>query len=123
MKAVVKSTSSNFSEDISGLILSADGGKFTFADNDNIQSICVDLGQLQNISSVSAQFATASPVNRAHEPIHLAEASGCYYCGRHFGLEIIPTNSGFCGPDDGPQCPDCDGITAENPPDLCNRKK
>jgi hypothetical protein len=33
------------------------------------------------------------------------------YCGRRLGREIIPGSDGQCGPNNGPQCPDCRGMT------------
>ena len=32
------------------------------------------------------------------------------YCGRFFGTESLPNSNGFCGPNNGPQCSDCEEI-------------
>ena len=34
-----------------------------------------------------------------------------YYCGRRLGTSVIPGSDGQCGPNNGPQCPDCKGLT------------
>ena len=36
------------------------------------------------------------------------------YCGRNMGVENIPGSNGVCGPNRGPQCCDCLGITTSN---------
>jgi hypothetical protein len=33
------------------------------------------------------------------------------YCGRRLGRDAIPGSDGQCGPNNGPQCPDCRGMT------------
>jgi hypothetical protein len=33
------------------------------------------------------------------------------YCGRYLGQAAIPGSDGQCGPNNGPQCPDCRGMT------------
>jgi hypothetical protein len=33
------------------------------------------------------------------------------YCGRRLGCDLIPGSDGQCGPNNGPQCPDCRGMT------------
>lgn len=39
-----------------------------------------------------------------------------YYCSRRLGVQVIPGSSGVCGPNAGPQCPDCQGSTSSSPP-------
>ena len=36
------------------------------------------------------------------------------YCGRSMGVDNIPGSNGVCGPNTGPQCSDCLGITTSN---------
>lgn len=54
-----------------------------------------------------------SPKNRAGLSISLGTGSNSttYYCGRKLGTDVIPGSDGQCGPSNGPQCPDCQGIT------------
>jgi hypothetical protein len=35
------------------------------------------------------------------------------YCGRVLGRDVIPWSDGQCGPNNGPQCPDCKGLTVQ----------
>ena len=60
------------------------------------------------------------PVNRANVPVALGTKSGSksYYCGRRLGLDLIPGSDGQCGPNNGPQCPDCNGFDISNPPPM-----
>jgi hypothetical protein len=55
-------------------------------------------------------------VNRAGVPVvpgstWLGTKSNFLYCGRYLGKEAIPGSDGRCGPYNGPQCPDCRGLT------------
>ena len=52
--------------------------------------------------------------NRAGAPVFLSDDS--YYCGRELGEDMIPGSDGQCGPSNGPQCPDCKGLTKSSPP-------
>ena len=55
----------------------------------------------------------ARPQNRAGVPMALGSGSTAsnYYCGRRLGTSVIPGSDGQCGPNNGPQCPDCKGLT------------
>ena len=48
-------------------------------------------------------------VNRAGAPMKHGQGIGAYtlYCGRRLGVAVIPGSDGVCGPNNGPQCPDC----------------
>jgi len=35
------------------------------------------------------------------------DSADLYYCGKECGKEALPESDGFCGPNDGPQCPNC----------------
>ena len=45
-----------------------------------------------------------------------------YYCSRWLGKSKITGSDGQCGPLSGPQCPDCNGYTRQNPPNPNNVK-
>jgi len=48
--------------------------------------------------------------NRAGAPVYLGSRGNGrtrFYCNRRLGVNIIPGSDGACGPNDGPQCPDC----------------
>jgi len=48
--------------------------------------------------------------NRAGVPVLLGTRGigrGRFYCSRSLGTHVIPDSDGTCGPNDGPQCPDC----------------
>lgn len=51
--------------------------------------------------------SSTSPVNRADEPMILGRDGLTLYCGRYLGTTVIPRSDGRCGPNNGPQCPDC----------------
>ena len=59
---------------------------------------------------------TPNPVNRAGVPMSLGYASceSNYYCGREVGEDALPNSDGRCGPNNGPQCPDCQGCTVNS---------
>jgi hypothetical protein len=38
------------------------------------------------------------------------------YCGRRLGRDVIPGSDGRCGPNNGPQCADCKGLTVSTNP-------
>ena len=60
-------------------------------------------------------------VNRAGVRISLGTTGlgeDLYYCGRNLGMDMIPDSDGFCGPNNGPQCPDCIGFVAVLPIDA-----
>jgi len=49
-------------------------------------------------------------INKAGAPVTLGtrgEGRGRFYCNRRLGTNVIPGSDGNCGPNDGPQCPDC----------------
>ncbi len=50
------------------------------------------------------------PLNRANVQMSRARGGNIYYCARELGHEVIPGSDGQCGPDNGPQCPDCAGF-------------
>jgi hypothetical protein len=52
-------------------------------------------------------------VNRAGVPVRAGSGSAQHvlYCGRCLGVTVIPGSDGQCGPTNGPQCPDCRGMT------------
>ena len=39
-------------------------------------------------------------------PTRKKGTTGLYYCGKYFGVQS-PRHDGYCGPDNGPQCPEC----------------
>jgi hypothetical protein len=68
----------------------------------------------------TAQRGSKQMKNRAGVVIRLGTLSDDgvnvrYYCGRSLGVSVIPDSDGTCGPSDGPQCPDCYGITKDYP--------
>ena len=46
-------------------------------------------------------------MNRAGAIMTPSRQNGELYCGRILGQHIIPFSDGQCGPNNGPQCPDC----------------
>lgn len=67
------------------------------------------------------------PVNRSNCSMTRG-TDNVYYCGRRLGTQVIPGSDGQCGPNNGPQCPDCSGfrLTSDVPsnrmPDRINRR-
>eukprot|EP00042_Codosiga_hollandica_P036415 m.278341 g.278341 ORF g.278341 m.278341 type:complete len:363 (+) comp54885_c0_seq3:118-1206(+) len=57
-------------------------------------------------------------VNRAGIAVALGSGSGAslFYCARMLGKLLIPGSDGRCGPNNGPQCPDCRGLRQDNHP-------
>jgi len=56
-------------------------------------------------------------VNRAGIPVFLGsrrEGRTRFYCNRSLGSDVIPDSDGTCGPNDGPQCPDCKAFVPVN---------
>jgi len=68
-------------------------------------------GQLRKLMSLPAlpPLDVGDGLNVAGKQMKLGtgSGSGTYYCGRHLGVDTIPGSDGSCGPNNGPQCPDC----------------
>ena len=56
--------------------------------------------------------------NRLNRAIKLGSDGNKYYCGRRQGTDLIPQSDGRCGPTNGPQCPDCKGLSVSKPPSI-----
>ena len=72
------------------------GGKFTTS-----PELTVTRGDLVNRAGVRCSIGTDVKV---------------FYCNRVLGRDAIPGSDGRCGPNDGPQCRDCQGYTPTNLP-------
>jgi hypothetical protein len=59
------------------------------------------------VAKLAAALSSSSPLNSAGYPMKLGCDSCTFYCGRNLGEIVIPGSDGYCGPDNGPQCPDC----------------
>ena len=57
--------------------------------------------------SVTVSTSAAVQSNRAGFPMKRSGETGLWYCGRLLGCAVIPGSDGRCGPNNGPQCPDC----------------
>lgn len=93
-------------------------GKFAQI-NDICQGCCVSaLVMGYGVKRWRRELLERVPVNRAGVPMALGlrSISHRFYCGRRLGRCIFPVSYAQCGPDDGPQCLDCEGYTATNPP-------
>lgn len=65
-------------------------------------------------------------VNRANAPMKpgSGESAHLYYCGRQMAAGVMPDGSdGMCGPNNGPQCPDCKGLCREPSQELKSKMK
>jgi len=54
--------------------------------------------------------------NKAGDKMNVGKGTGAlnYYCGKELPRalrNLMPSNDGRCGPDNGPQCPNCNGYT------------
>jgi len=76
----------------------------------------LELLQGQKLQNSLEQAKTNLEVrNKAGVVVRLGKG-GCaniYYCGRRFGIGQIQGSDGYCGPNNGPQCPDCKGMKAQ----------
>jgi len=52
--------------------------------------------------------------NRADVPITLGRDLNTYFCARKLGEQAIPGSDGQCGPNGGPQCADCKGLSVNS---------
>jgi hypothetical protein len=97
----------------SGKVTKANGdGTFEVTYDDKTVDAKVDEANVR-LKDRSAGASSSSTVNRAGVAITLGSGASAnlYYCGRVLGTDVIPYSDGQCGPHNGPQCPDCDGIT------------
>jgi hypothetical protein len=54
------------------------------------------------------------PLNRAGVVMTFSGQTGRFYCGRRLGVAAIPGSDGQCGPNNGPQCSDCNALVLGN---------
>ena len=72
------------------------------------------LPQAETTPALVAEYPTATATapdvsiahNRAGHQMRLSPLTGIFYCGRYIGA-ALPHSDGHCGPNNGPQCQDC----------------
>eukprot|EP00565_Helicotheca_tamesis_P002605 CAMPEP_0185726204 /NCGR_PEP_ID=MMETSP1171-20130828/2259_1 /TAXON_ID=374046 /ORGANISM="Helicotheca tamensis, Strain CCMP826" /LENGTH=253 /DNA_ID=CAMNT_0028394517 /DNA_START=359 /DNA_END=1120 /DNA_ORIENTATION=- len=77
---------------------------------------CADCqaGPIHNNNNRSLPYRNQLQQNRAGASMRAGQGrfSNRLYCGVHVGHAVLPGSDGYCGPNDGPQCPDC--VTAQH---------